>query len=1047
METVMKKNTLIPLLLAATIVFSDTTVFASDNKALSKNKVKLVDEVSQEDTVTSIKENNNSDEENGIIENNENNSSNIISSDDEEIDEPVDKQEPIAYESSEAVISESNDSIDNDDYKLSSNNISKRDSYISGDFNYTVSNDQASITGYTGIGGDIIIPDYLGRYKVTSIGYEAFRNNKTITSVELGQYVNYIDRFAFERCSNLTNINISENIKFIGLGALDFCYSLMEIHLSKDVVLEEYDKNNLIFTAGIGLTIYAESDSTFASYYNKWYQNSDKINFYHTDYPIIKGFSFSQSDVYADLTNDTERYFYPDKYIVYETTTGSKDAYYKDFYYYDYEYLSLDGTVIKSGTLPYGSFLSGSSSGESIVKITPHYDPAKLLSNNSVLLYMPDEIIGDTLTLHYYNGTYINADTISLKVGNNTVENNVPFTIDTYTDSKYRLSISLNSNDGGEVNETYNITSSDENKASVSAESGTPLLCINGTGTVILTITCSRSGTSFRLNLDLINSGPGSLSFNDNSERNIKLKDIIDFPEFTADKHSERVIKSVSSSVLSYDSNTGKITAKSVGTGTINIKLRKADGTYLTDTIIVNITQDEVIDTTNLMVSETNLKMLVGDSKQLTAKILPANANTYNIIKWAYTGTGLIVKDGLITANKLGTYTIRVWAEDKDGATKSYLRKNVQVTVSEPEIMTTDINVSTTTINLAPGESTYINAAIVPSNSNTYNTIKWENNNPNETIIVYNDGKIYAHTAGDYTFNVKAVNASGEELQSVTKTIHVYVKEKNSNNNDDTNNDTNDDTTDNEQPKNYKISLNKKNLSVLAGQNDSSLKISSVVSDSRTYTWKSNNSSVCKVSSNGKLTAIKSGNALITVKTAEGKSASCNIKVFKGSIRLNASNINIQKNKTLKTLKLKSNKYDKDSIKSVKSNSKYLKVSYRNGIISIKGTKAGKKGIITVTTKSGAVAKCTVKIVSSTVKTKRLTTDKKSISLKSGKSTTIEITRNPISANDKLTWASSNKKVATVNSKGKIIARKKGSCTITVKSASGKKLRIKIKVK
>ena len=46
----------------------------------------------------------------------------------------------------------------------------------------------------------------------------------------------------------------------------------------------------------------------------------------------------------------------------------------------------------------------------------------------------------------------------------------------------------------------------------------------------------------------------------------------------------------------------------------------------------------------------------------------------------------------------------------------------------------------------------------------------------------------------------------------------------------------------------------------------------------------------------------------------------------------------------------------------------------------------------------------------------------------------------------KVKWTSSNKKVATVNSKGKVTAKKKGTATITAK-VSGKKYKCKITVK
>ena len=46
----------------------------------------------------------------------------------------------------------------------------------------------------------------------------------------------------------------------------------------------------------------------------------------------------------------------------------------------------------------------------------------------------------------------------------------------------------------------------------------------------------------------------------------------------------------------------------------------------------------------------------------------------------------------------------------------------------------------------------------------------------------------------------------------------------------------------------------------------------------------------------------------------------------------------------------------------------------------------------------------------------------------------------------KLTWSSSNKKVAKVNSKGVVTAKKKGTATITVKTANGKTAKVKIRV-
>ena len=97
--------------------------------------------------------------------------------------------------------------------------------------------------------------------------------------------------------------------------------------------------------------------------------------------------------------------------------------------------------------------------------------------------------------------------------------------------------------------------------------------------------------------------------------------------------------------------------------------------------------------------------------------------------------------------------------------------------------------------------------------------------------------------------------------------------------------------------------------------------------------------------------------------------------------------------------------------------------------------------------KSGAKAKYTVKVQKGKVTTKSLKLNKSKCTLKKGKTLTIKVTRDPITATEKITYSSSNKKVATVDKKGKITAKKKGKSTITVKTSNGKKATCKVTVK
>lgn len=91
---------------------------------------------------------------------------------------------------------------------------------------------------------------------------------------------------------------------------------------------------------------------------------------------------------------------------------------------------------------------------------------------------------------------------------------------------------------------------------------------------------------------------------------------------------------------------------------------------------------------------------------------------------------------------------------------------------------------------------------------------------------------------------------------------------------------------------------------------------------------------------------------------------------------------------------------------------------------------------ITVTTKYGAAASIKLKVQKAAVKVVRLTVKnvkKNKLTLKKGKTFTLQAEKKYITALDKVTFSSSNKKVVSVSSKGKLKAKKKGKAKITVR--------------
>lgn len=161
-------------------------------------------------------------------------------------------------------------------------------------------------------------------------------------------------------------------------------------------------------------------------------------------------------------------------------------------------------------------------------------------------------------------------------------------------------------------------------------------------------------------------------------------------------------------------------------------------------------------------------------------------------------------------------------------------------------------------------------------------------------------------------------------------------------------------------------------------------------------------------------------------------------------IFLNANLLPMQKGQKTSVLKILHQNKEDVVEKWVSSNPKVVTVNKMSGVM--KARKVG-TAIVTVYMKNGLSASCKIRVQKNRVKTKKIFTDVKKLSLKRGEEKVLLLKRNPLTANDKITYNSSNKKVAVVNAKGKIIAKSKGQGIITAKTNTGKKLRVRVVVK
>jgi hypothetical protein len=77
-----------------------------------------------------------------------------------------------------------------------------------GDFTYTATATDVTISGYTGTGGAVTIPSAIVGLPVTSIGSQAFQLKTSLTSVTIPNSVTSIGDFAFYNCTSLTSLTV-----------------------------------------------------------------------------------------------------------------------------------------------------------------------------------------------------------------------------------------------------------------------------------------------------------------------------------------------------------------------------------------------------------------------------------------------------------------------------------------------------------------------------------------------------------------------------------------------------------------------------------------------------------------------------------------------------------------------------------------------------------------------------------------------------------------------------------------------------------------------
>jgi len=218
----------------------------------------------------------------------------------------------------------------------------------------------------------------------------------------------------------------------------------------------------------------------------------------------------------------------------------------------------------------------------------------------------------------------------------------------------------------------------------------------------------------------------------------------------------------------------------------------------------------------------------------------------------------------------------------------------------------------------------------------------------------------------------------------------------------------------------------------------------------QSVTWKSNNTKIATVDSEGTVSGIKKGRVVITATTVDGKkTAKCVVTVKTipiinvTSIILDEENISMNVGDSdILTVTITPDNATNQNITWSSSDESIVTVNSEG---EIEGISSGNT-TITATTKDGnKKATCEITVIAveddtPIVNVESVSLDRKIISMKVGENEILTATINPNDATNKnLIWDSSNESVLTIDQSGRIVAVSSGSSDITVTSIDGNK--------
>ena len=387
---------------------------------------------------------------------------------------------------------------------------------------------------------------------------------------------------------------------------------------------------------------------------------------------------------------------------------------------------------------------------------------------------------------------------------------------------------------------------------------------------------------------------------------------------------------------------------------------------------------------------------------QLVATVSPDYPTTERGIVWTSSDPTVaeVDKFGVVSFKKPGYTSIKATSTDNIEASATCMI-NVRIPV-------TGVTVDKTEAKMKVGETLRIIAEVSPANAANKN-VTWSSTDTS-VVTVSDTGLCTAKAGGSATIVVRTQD--GGFVATCMITVYQEVES---------------------------IRLSKTTARVGRG---STIRLRATVlpetATNKKVTWSSSDNSIATVNQDGEVTGLKIGDpVIITATTVSGnKMATCKVTVTEPvtGLIISPTSKTLKKGQyfTIKATVYPTDRVTNDTVLWASSNPKVAKVDSKGKVTAVAG---GKATIQAKTEDQGFLGFCTVTVIE---KVSKITLNHKSAYLSKGQKLTLKATvSNSTATNKKVVWTSSNKKVATVNSKGQVVAKGNGTTTIKVKATDG----------